>query len=447
MNFSDGLSARTGAVVEVTGGVLTAYNNGNGVVAYDGAMITSASYGIDTAYNGASGIYATGFGYVYAPFAASYDNGAFGYRTFTGGYIRAENSSPRTSLQRFGGRGVDRGRDRPDPALSDDERWTGRGSPRPVQQPSRGTPVGGGIIAPMFRAAATVLALALLGCPPPDPDPEPPTFDYPLDDVLRINHLQGIGTHNSYHLAPASDGIAEWNYSHAPLGEQLGELGVRQFELDVWWDSGRGEFEVVHVPLLDDNSSCALLVDCLDALRTWSDSHPAHHPIFVLVEPKDSFDENTAGAFFDDLDDSILAAWPRERILTPGEVQGGHPSLREAIALDGWPTLGEGRGKIVLQLHDGGSPRGPYYLGDAPYTDHLMFVDTSADSPVAGWIAMNDPIGAGGDAIRAAVDAGLIVRTRADASPDDFVGGDTTRLQGGHRQRRPLPVDRPPVPR
>ena len=56
-----------------------------------------------------------------------------------------------------------------------------------------------------------------------DPGFEP---DYPMDDTLRMNHLQGLGTHNSYHLQPDVD-ILPWRYSHLPLDEQLGEQGVR----------------------------------------------------------------------------------------------------------------------------------------------------------------------------------------------------------------------------
>ena len=70
----------------------------------------------------------------------------------------------------------------------------------------------------------------------------------PADD-LRLNQIQVIGTHNSYHVAPSSAlmtmfaGVAkEWQYTHRPLGEQLEQLGVRQFELDVFADDDGGSF-------------------------------------------------------------------------------------------------------------------------------------------------------------------------------------------------------------
>ena len=69
----------------------------------------------------------------------------------------------------------------------------------------------------------------------------------PWDSELKLNQIQVIGTHNSYHLAPESAllqmiGVASEraaqaiDYSHAPLAKQLTELGIRQVELDVYAD-------------------------------------------------------------------------------------------------------------------------------------------------------------------------------------------------------------------
>ena len=59
---------------------------------------------------------------------------------------------------------------------------------------------------------------------------------YERDGALRVNDLQMIGTHNSYHLRPPRDlppgDVAD--YEHPPLDVQLDEQGVRSFELDVF---------------------------------------------------------------------------------------------------------------------------------------------------------------------------------------------------------------------
>ena len=59
-------------------------------------------------------------------------------------------------------------------------------------------------------------------------------------DPLRINHIQMKGTHNSYHIEPLVSPTREYMYTHETLNVQASQLGVRQFELDVWWDIREG---------------------------------------------------------------------------------------------------------------------------------------------------------------------------------------------------------------
>jgi hypothetical protein len=61
------------------------------------------------------------------------------------------------------------------------------------------------------------------------------------DDCVRLNEIQVLGTHNSYHIAPPSSLLAtlgsrgrDIEYTHRPVTEQLSQLGIRQFELDVY---------------------------------------------------------------------------------------------------------------------------------------------------------------------------------------------------------------------
>src|SRR5690606_26311301 len=68
---------------------------------------------------------------------------------------------------------------------------------------------------------------------------------------LRLNGIQVIGSHNSYHVAPPEAVVGflsrfnrdaeAWNYTHPALSRQL-DLGVRQFELDVYADPEGGLF-------------------------------------------------------------------------------------------------------------------------------------------------------------------------------------------------------------
>ena len=77
---------------------------------------------------------------------------------------------------------------------------------------------------------------------PPTTEPDPP---------LALNHLQVIGSHNSFHLKPEQtlfDGITAVSaelaesieYSHRSLTEQLEDFGIRQFGIDVFADPDGG---------------------------------------------------------------------------------------------------------------------------------------------------------------------------------------------------------------
>ena len=65
---------------------------------------------------------------------------------------------------------------------------------------------------------------------------------------LRLNQMQVIGTHNSYHIAPdiltysLFDARAEaLDYTHQPMTAQL-DAGIRGFELDVFVDDAGGRY-------------------------------------------------------------------------------------------------------------------------------------------------------------------------------------------------------------
>ena len=70
---------------------------------------------------------------------------------------------------------------------------------------------------------------------------------------IRLNQIQVIGTHNSYHLRGHDSLLAliaqvkpsarqELDYGHRPLPEQLAQLGIRQIELDCYADPDGGRY-------------------------------------------------------------------------------------------------------------------------------------------------------------------------------------------------------------
>ena len=81
---------------------------------------------------------------------------------------------------------------------------------------------------------------------------EGPYGDTTLDPVsrLKLNHMQLIGTHNSYHISPERT-IPPLDYTHEPLPVQLA-ASVRQVELDLHFNESRRGFDVHHLDVYDD---------------------------------------------------------------------------------------------------------------------------------------------------------------------------------------------------
>lgn len=243
----------------------------------------------------------------------------------------------------------------------------------------------------------------------------------PMDDVLRMNHLQAKGTHNSYHLRPRIIG-PDWDYSHVPLDQQLDSQGVRALELDIRWDTRCGRFRVYHLPIIDALSTCDLFTDCLGLVRRWSDAHVSHHPIFIQVEPKDAWDAPTTELRLTAMESEILSVFPRELVVTPDEVRGASATLPEGIAAHGWPTLGASRGRVIFFIDRTDALRDVYTHDLHDLDGRLAFIDSAVGDPFAGVMILNDASSPG---VPAAVRAGYLVRvfswTASDAVLDPAV--------------------------
>lgn len=278
---------------------------------------------------------------------------------------------------------------------------------------------------------------------------------------LRMNEIQVKGSHNSYHLEPSQAAIDLMitvrsdayllQYSHDPLAVQLEEQGVRQVELDLWADpvgeqyyppQGVPGFKVLHIEQVDKGSNCPLFTDCLEQMKAWSDQHPTHVPIAVLLELKDD-DEIPGGpnipapidaARLRDLDDEIRSVLPEDRLITPDFVRGVgrpggadgagtvYPDVESAVLGYGWPELGDVRGRFVFLLDN---KRSEYLDGDATLSGRVAFPPSSPGNPDAGFIKLNNSIG-DYDEIVSAIEAGYLVRTRADYPVETGLSGDAS---------------------
>jgi hypothetical protein len=295
------------------------------------------------------------------------------------------------------------------------------------------------------------------------------------DDCVRLNQIQMLGTHNSYHIAPQPAMLAalgararEVDYTHKPLVEQLSRLGVRQVELDVFADPDGGRFarpatlgtiegleppgpelrkpgfKVLHVQDVDYRTTCATLVSCLGAIREWSRANPRHVPILILIEAKDSAieDPNNVGyvkplpidaAALRALEKEIRSVFPSDRIITPDSVRGRHGTLASAIRDDGWPLLGAARGKVLFALDNTDDHRADYLRGNPSLEGRVMFVSSSASEPSAAFVKMNEAIGEDESRIRETVKNGYLVRTRSDIPTEEARTGSTIRRVAAFR--------------
>jgi hypothetical protein len=292
-----------------------------------------------------------------------------------------------------------------------------------------------------------------------------------VEGALKLNQIQVIGTHNSYHAGlPPNE--AKWlaqknpkaaaglDYQHPALSQQF-DSGVRQIELDVYADVKGGRyahprgpalvaaaglppdpdpdptglnkpgFKVMHVQDIDQRSTCQPFVSCLKEVRTWSKAHPGHIPIFILVETKEGSPKNVkltepepfTPAVFDALDAEIRSVFPASELITPDDVRGSYQTLNAAILTAGWPTLDSARGKVIFLLDQ--RPVTPIYLeGHPSLRGRVLFTNSTPGQPDAAFLERNE--GPTED-ITTLVRQGYLIRARTDSDTKQARTNDTAQ--------------------
>lgn len=287
---------------------------------------------------------------------------------------------------------------------------------------------------------------------------------------IRINQIQIIGSHNSYHvgLTPGVKAFLLKNnpksergldYQHKPIPTQL-DAGVRQLEIDIYADSKGGlyshpaaaklieqmgyaeepyntdgamdkpGFKVMHVQDVDQHSSCITLRICLEQVLTWSKAHPRHVPIFILLEAKFKpvklpgavTPEPFTSAVFDELDAELRSIVPADKLITPDQVRGSYATMPEAVAHGGWPTLEQSRGKIVF-LMDNRVLTPTYIEGHPALKGRVIFSNSVPGDPDAAFTEENSGTEEHMDEL---AKQGYLIRTRADADTEQARTDDTS---------------------
>ena len=295
-----------------------------------------------------------------------------------------------------------------------------------------------------------------------------------IDDSVKLNQIQTIGTHNSYHLratqaeyevrqAVAPEFNVGLDYEHPALGVQFSSQRIRQIELDVAADPAGGRYDnplirsyanegplsaadkaimdqpgtkVIHASDVDYRSNCLTLVICLQNVKAWSDANPDHVPIVILLEYKDEpipvvpsppavapipWDTTTMPA----VDAEIASVFAPSDLVTPDDVKGGYASVNAGALAGNWPTLGASRGKVMFIMDNSGAKRTDYLTLHPGLSGAPVFTNSTPGAPDAAFIEMNDPTGANTAAIQHLVSQGYVVRTRADGDTIEARSNDT----------------------
>jgi hypothetical protein len=292
-----------------------------------------------------------------------------------------------------------------------------------------------------------------------------------IDQNLKLNDIQTIGTHNSYKqfispklyamILKANARAIEIDYGHPTLTDELND-GVRGLEIDVAYDPKGGlyahplgpklsgepapegheaimskpGYKVLHIQDIDFRSSCWTFVACLTEIRTWSKAHPGHTPISITMNAKDGKSPVPGGVKSLDYDEAAFDAWDAEirsvflpgEVITPDTVQGKYPTLREAVLHDNWPRLKDARGKVFFALDEGHDKIAVYRGKRRSLEGRMMFVNagdaSEVDKPWAAYMTLNEAVKDQAH-IQAMVRQGFFVRTRADSDTKEARVNDT----------------------
>ncbi len=258
------------------------------------------------------------------------------------------------------------------------------------------------------------------------------------------------------------------NYNHPDFTEQL-NANLRGLEIDVYYDPEGGRFshpatyevlkakgitdlapfntkgldqpgfKVLHMADIDFRTHYPRLKDALTTLKSWSDQHPDHTPVFMMIEAKDSgfpILENSTKVLsfdkkaYDELDGEIVKYLGKDKIITPKDVQGKYKTLKEAVTHNNWPKLNDSKGKFIFMLLPGGagtlSSKDNPYLIDGSLKERVMFLNSEPDDSFAGFILRDNAIVRQKE-IQNLVKQGFMVRTRSDIETYEAKINDFTR--------------------
>lgn len=185
---------------------------------------------------------------------------------------------------------------------------------------------------------------------------------------LRYDQVRQKSAHNSYQR---DEGLLD----------QLVYHRARSLELDIHHSASfsaelPGDWYVYHIDIVDADSHCRTLSQCLGLIAAFQRAQPEHEVLTLWLDLKDPFIADHQPA---DLDARLLAALG-PKLFTPAELLAACPAattLQQAVTLPGcaWPELDALRGRVLVALTGGD-------LG-APTTTLATYVGADASQRAA----------------------------------------------------------------
>ena len=288
-----------------------------------------------------------------------------------------------------------------------------------------------------------------------------------MDKMFETMTPERKAEYNEYHpnKVPMNEALS---YDHPPLQTQL-DAGLRSLEIDVFYDPtgnrfkkpaayelmkkqgitdlapfdtvglGKPGFKVLHIADFDFRSYCPTLEGCLTDLKSWSDAHPDHVPVFILLEIKQQglpiFPNPTEvlpfdSAAMDALDAEIVHVLGRKKLITPDDVRGSFSTLEQAVLAQNYPTVEASRGKFIfLMLPAIDESMAQWYWAGRPSLEgRMMFVRSTPGTPRSAFLLIDNAIVRQAE-IQERVKQGYLVRTRSDIETYEAKVNDYTRAK------------------
>lgn len=192
--------------------------------------------------------------------------------------------------------------------------------------------------------------------------------------------------------------------------------------------------KLFHVQDIDFQSHYLVFAEALQALKTWSNEHPNHHPIFILVNAKDAAVPSTirplpfTAAALDSIDLEIITHLGMDKLITPDQIKGNHASLEQGVLQGNWPMLDQARGKFLFVLDESEEKINRYLTKKPGLANAVFFVNLKEGNPEAGFRIINDPV-KNEAYIQDLVQKGYMIRTRADSGTEEARSNDYSKFE------------------